>query len=638
MGFAFHCPSTNPLSKGVLVTRGIQALFSILIIFQLWSFSGFAQEWLPVSKDGSKSYRHLVEQQMLSQVNASGFGVAPQLEEKWLNRVVSAGQEWTRNLRELEREYRRAVASARKARLTIRARKAVLEQLQPYHASLLEEIDRYRDQIARIEEEKQKFLESLTSTSFSVLVVIRSQLTSDLVQKLPALVQDDTLFKNSGGIAISAVSERYSTRSSFPFKSGRFQVNFLYPENISRLNKDISEFVYLFARIDVFPYVEQQQAGLSGTLDGQEALTFFDADALLAYLQQEQIKDNRLEAWAQGELSSLAVHNDQVLKAFNNALSHYEHLKSGFGEDLAKLGQEEQQVQQDIGNLRKEIEQGDIAFQKMDDVLTNYAAHFRSKKVMWLERFLMAEDGVLRTDSSKIGELQPVLLGLRSNALTSDTSQAIQLIGRPLVSVYSEMVDRSNQLKLEVNNLPETLVYFAQPNLKDFELVKLKWGVKGHHYQLLHLSRRVAGSQTQFGLLVARKLELQSTTTPPQYNHDTCAFTVLFSPKRFKLTKAAKQAIKQSAQCMKDNPGQFIHVIGHTDRRIFSKYGKQDNNAKLGLRRALSVMDALVEARIDPDRIATVSSKGSSEPAVLGMDRSAHRANRRVEVYSDPTL
>jgi outer membrane protein OmpA-like peptidoglycan-associated protein len=49
-------------------------------------------------------------------------------------------------------------------------------------------------------------------------------------------------------------------------------------------------------------------------------------------------------------------------------------------------------------------------------------------------------------------------------------------------------------------------------------------------------------------------------------------------------------------------------------------------------------MDALVEAGIDPDRIATVSSKGSSEPAVLGMDRSAHRANRRVEVYSDPTL
>ena len=620
------------------MTRRIQVLFLFLIIFQLWSFSGFSQEWLLVSKDGSESYRNLVGQQMLSQVNASGFGVAPQLEEEWLNRVVSTDQEWTRKLRELEREYRRAVASARKARLTIRARKAVLEQLRLYHASLLEEMDRYRDQIARIEEEKQKFLESLTSTSFSVLVVIRSQLTSDLVQKLPALVQDDTLFKNSGGIAISAVSEHYSARSSFPFKSGRFQVNFLYPENISRLNKDISEFAYLFARIDVFPYVEQEQADLSGTLDGQEALTFFDADAFLAYLQQEQINDNRLKAWAQGELSSLAVRNGQVLKAFNNALSHYEHLKSGFGEDLSKLGQEEQQVQQDIGSLRKEIEQGDTAFQKMDDALTNYVVHFRGKEVMWLERFLMAEDGVLRTDSSKIGELQPVLLGLRSNTLTSDTSQAIQLIGRPLVSVYSEMVNRSNQFKLEVNNLPETSVYFAQPNLKDFEMVKLKWEVKDHHYQLLHLSRRVAGSQTQFGLLVARKLQLQSTTTPPQYSHDTCAFTVLFSPRRFKLTKAAKQAIKKSAQCMKENPGQPIHVVGHTDQRIFSNYGKKDNNAKLGLRRALSVMDALVEAGIEPDRIATVSSKGSSEPTVPGMDRAAYRENRRVEVHSDPTL
>jgi outer membrane protein OmpA-like peptidoglycan-associated protein len=162
--------------------------------------------------------------------------------------------------------------------------------------------------------------------------------------------------------------------------------------------------------------------------------------------------------------------------------------------------------------------------------------------------------------------------------------------------------------------------------------------VKDHHYQLLHLSRRVAGSQTQFGLLVARKLQLQSTTTPPQYSHDTCAFTVLFSPRRFKLTKAAKQAIKKSAQCMKENPGQPIHVVGHTDQRIFSNYGKKDNNAKLGLRRALSVMDALVEAGIEPDRIATVSSKGSSKPTVSGMDRAAYRENRRVEVHSDPTL
>ena len=620
------------------MTRRISQVLSVLLVLQLWGVCGFAQEWLPIAKNGTEAYRHLVEQQMLSQVNTSGFGVAPQLEEEWLNRVISADQEWTRKLRELEREYRRAVANARKARLTIRARKAVLEQLQLYHASLLEEMDRYRDQIAHIEEEKQKFLESLTSTSFSVLVVIRSQLTSDLVQKLPALVQDDTLFKNSGGVAIGAVTERYSARSSFPFRSGRFQVNFLYPENISRLNKDISEFAYLFARIDVFPYVEQEQAGLSGTLDGQEALTFFEAEGFLSYLQQEQISDNRLEAWAQGELSSLAVRNDQVLKAFNNALSHYEHLKSGFNEDLASLGQEELQVQQDIANMRKEIEQSATAFRMMDTALTHYTVHYQNKEVMWLERFVMAEDGVLRTDSSKIGELQPVLLGLRSNAPTSDTSQAIRLIGRPLVSVYSEMVNRSNRFKLQVNNLPETSVYFTKPNLKEFEPVKLKWKEKDHHYQLLHLSRRVAGSQTQFGLLVARKLELRATTVPPKYNHNTCAFTVLFSAKRYKLNKSAKRAIKKSASCMKENPGQPIHIVGHTDRRIFNKYGKEDNNAKLGLRRALAVMDSLVEAGIDPDQIATVSSKGSSEPAVLGMDRAAHRANRRVEVYSDPSL
>lgn len=618
------------------MTVRTKQLLSILLILQLWILPGFAEEWLPVSKADSDSYRSLVKQQMLSQVNTNGFGVAPKLEEEWLNRVVNADQEWTRKLRELEREYRRAVTNARKARFT---RKAELEQLQLYHASLFEDMERYREQVTRIEGEKQKFLESLTSISFSVLVVIRSRLTSDLVKRLPTLVQDDTLFQNSGGIAISAVSERYSARSSFPFKSGRFQVNFLYPENISRINKDLSEYVYLFTRINVFPYVERGQEGMAGTLGEQESFTFFEVDAFQTYLQQEQINDSRLETWARGELSSLTIRNDQGFKTLNNALSHYENLKSGFGEDLAKLGQEEQQVQEDLAKLQEEIAQGNGAFQKMDETLANYTAHFQNKEVLWLERFLISEDGVLRTDSSKIGDLQPVVLGLRSTAPTTDTKQVIQLIGRPLVSVYSEMVSRSNQFKLQVNNLPKTAVYFAKPDLKNFKRVRPRWKVTDHHhYQLLHLSRRVVGSQTQFGLLVARKLQLRSKTAAPQYTYTICAFTVLFPIKQYELTEAATKEIGESAECLKENPSQKIRIIGHTDKLIFTKYGKEDNNPKLGLHRALSVMDALVEAGIAPDRIATVSSKGFTEPAVLGMDRAAYRANRRVEVYSDPTL
>ena len=123
------------------MTVRTKQLLSILLILQLWILPGFAEEWLPVSKADSDSYRSLVKQQMLSQVNTNGFGVAPKLEEEWLNRVVNADQEWTRKLRELEREYRRAVTNARKARFT---RKAELEQLQLYHAILFEDIDRYR--------------------------------------------------------------------------------------------------------------------------------------------------------------------------------------------------------------------------------------------------------------------------------------------------------------------------------------------------------------------------------------------------------------------------------------------------------------------------------------------------------------
>ena len=69
-----------------------------------------------------------------------------------------------------------------------------------------------------------------------------------------------------------------------------------------------------------------------------------------------------------------------------------------------------------------------------------------------------------------------------------------------------------------------------------------------------------------------------------------------------------------------------VVIEGHTDSK-----GTNEYNMKLGMRRAVSVRDKLLEFVMDPSRIVGVTSKGEEQPVALNSTDEGRALNRRIE-------
>ena len=74
-----------------------------------------------------------------------------------------------------------------------------------------------------------------------------------------------------------------------------------------------------------------------------------------------------------------------------------------------------------------------------------------------------------------------------------------------------------------------------------------------------------------------------------------------------------------------------IRIIGHTDSK-----GSDEYNMKLGMRRAISVRNKLVEFGLDPARNIGVESMGEREPVATNETEEGRFENRRIEFQFSP--
>jgi len=100
---------------------------------------------------------------------------------------------------------------------------------------------------------------------------------------------------------------------------------------------------------------------------------------------------------------------------------------------------------------------------------------------------------------------------------------------------------------------------------------------------------------------------------------------VYFSLDSYTLPPNEIAKITMVGQHLNANANHVLIVEGHCDER-----GSNEYNLSLGENRALAVRTYLVNMGVSPDRIQTVSF-GEEKPAVVGMDESAWRMNRRGE-------
>jgi len=114
---------------------------------------------------------------------------------------------------------------------------------------------------------------------------------------------------------------------------------------------------------------------------------------------------------------------------------------------------------------------------------------------------------------------------------------------------------------------------------------------------------------------------LEVSRTAPVFNE------TLFGFDAATLSEQGKSELANLASYMKEHSGDTLEVQGHTCN--VNRSGDPQYNEKLGLRRANSVRDALVEMGVSSGRITAVSF-GESKPAVPNDSDSNRSLNRRV--------
>ncbi len=112
---------------------------------------------------------------------------------------------------------------------------------------------------------------------------------------------------------------------------------------------------------------------------------------------------------------------------------------------------------------------------------------------------------------------------------------------------------------------------------------------------------------------------------PPSAAVECSLVTVRFDFNETSLTDAARGALASNAECLEQQAGLSVQLVGHADERGSTLY-----NLSLGQRRADSVRQYLVNLGIDSGRLATLSY-GEERPEASGQSEQDWALNRRVE-------
>lgn len=113
---------------------------------------------------------------------------------------------------------------------------------------------------------------------------------------------------------------------------------------------------------------------------------------------------------------------------------------------------------------------------------------------------------------------------------------------------------------------------------------------------------------------------------------------LLFSTGSYTINKEGKEAVEQLSEVLGENPDINVLIEGHTDNVPFKGDGQMKNNWDLSTKRAISVVQILIEKDDVNPKNLTAAGRSRYVP-VADNDTSEGKAkNRRIEVILTPEL
>ena len=590
---------------------------------------------VPVGKD-KKIFHEAVTGHIVSNKGIQDFYAVPAVETQWLDTILNSEIKWHEELQKLEQDFRKAFQRRADLKSGQNDRALRIENYTRNISYLENKISEIRRQIVQINVDQQVYINSLRQTAITTLVAIKTLYTTDLLSIKDNLdVLNSSIFRSMEEPVLGHITATYSKSMNVPFQSGHIRVTYMYPENITHFDSEANERVYLFLRVEAYPF----STGVSneGIVDsrGVSVQILSNNDQIQSYLKTNNVGDKRLQDWLVKEYNYQKLSNNHLLDAIKGKLTDFNMFRDGLKQSIGDLHSKAQKLETKRDSLIGSGDEGLIeAEYKRTKAL--YHQYYTNRQVLTHEKYTLENDVMyslfhIEGESNKNNGNQD-----QKQMVDSNVAANIPISGRPLKDIFADILITANQKrKLNLQNYRER-IYRANEEQTQLIQGELEWDIESEEFSILKLTRGNVGSRSHFVLHLAKRANLRSKPGFPAPKSGVCKFAIFFDRGKSTLRQSAKKALNQHIKCLRQFPKQMIQITGHTDP-LKPNYGEGSkfSNVTLGLKRAETLMNSLIALDFNPGRFIVVS-RGAKNPVAIGKEKKDLEKNRRVEVLSKP--
>ncbi len=590
---------------------------------------------VPVGKD-KKIFHEAVTGHIVSNKGIQDFYAVPAVETQWLDTILNSEIKWHEELQKLEQDFRKAFQRRADLKSGQNDRALRIENYTRNISYLENKISEIRRQIVQINVDQQVYINSLRQTAITTLVAIKTLYTTDLLSIKDNLdVLNSSIFRSMEEPVLGHITATYSKSMNVPFQSGHIRVTYMYPENITHFDSEANERVYLFLRVEAYPF----STGVSneGIVDsrGVSVQILSNNDQIQSYLKTNNVGDKRLQDWLVKEYNYQKLSNNHLLDAIKGKLTDFNMFRDGLKQSIGELHSKAQKLETKRDSLIGSGDEGLIeAEYKRTKAL--YHQYYTNRQVLTHEKYTLENDVMyslfhIEGESNKNNGNQA-----QKQMVDSNVAANIPISGRPLKDIFADILITANQKrKLNLQNYRER-IYRANEEQTQLIQGELEWDIESEEFSILKLTRGNVGSRSHFVLHLAKRANLRSKPGFPAPKSGVCKFAIFFDRGKSTLRQSAKKALNQHIKCLRQFPKQMIQITGHTDP-LKPNYGEGSkfSNVTLGLKRAETLMNSLIALDFNPGRFIVVS-RGAKDPVAIGKEKKDLEKNRRVEVLSKP--
>jgi len=586
-------------------------------------------------KSGVKIFKKAVNEHILKNKGIKDFYAIPSLEKEWLNKILLSEKEWHNQLLKLESDYRNAFQNFVGLRSGQNDEGVLIANYKKNIEAIKKDIDEIRRQIVQINVDQQVYINSLRTTPISTLVAIQTIHTPNLVKIKEKLgIPKNSIFKSLEDPVMAHISRKYSKNIKTPFKTGNINISYMYPENITLFDSKANEIVFLFLRVEGYPFSNIISTNIVGEKRDLKIQIFSEIDQINSYLKTKKVGDKRLNDWLKKEFIYQNLSNKYILDSIEDKLNNFNMFRNGLNENIKVLNSkvEELEIKKDLVLKKGTIELIEKKYIQSRNFYNNF---FAKRQVLTHEKYTLENDvmySFLRLEGEAVNN--PKLSnGQIKNPITVSN---ISISGRPLKNIFSDIIVMANKKRnFNLQNYRERIY---RPNEELTQLIQgeLEWEIENEEFSILKLTKGNVGSRSHFVVHLAKITNLKSIPGFPAEKSGICKATLLFKRGKDIMRDSQKPILNRFVKCLRKYPQQMIRITGHTDP-LKPNYGEGSkyNNVILGLMRAEKMAKELTRLKFNPGRFIVVS-RGAQVPVAIGKSNKELQKNRRVELISKP--